>query len=65
MNMDDDIRIENGANLPYGTKTVIALIGFANASLTSLTLNNVVCNSAKLYTSKWVKKIYQYLNTCC
>jgi hypothetical protein len=28
--------------LPYGTKTVIALIGFANASLTSLTLNNVV-----------------------
>jgi hypothetical protein len=28
--------------LPYGTKTVIALIGFANASLTTLTLNNVV-----------------------
>uniref|UniRef100_A0A6C0L7F7 Uncharacterized protein n=1 Tax=viral metagenome TaxID=1070528 RepID=A0A6C0L7F7_9ZZZZ len=28
--------------LPYETKTVIALIGFANASLTSLTLNNVV-----------------------
>lgn len=28
--------------LPYGTKTVIALIGFANGSLTSLTLNNVV-----------------------
>jgi len=28
--------------MPYGTKTVIALIGFANASLTTLTLNNVV-----------------------